>query len=595
MLGDFNIGDGEPAEQILPSDLLDIWRSCHPDEAGYTFDPERNPLAKAGSPARYDRILLRSNYWLSRTASVLDQPAAPSDHFPLIGELEFRAPAPKLPQKTFQLPTDLPHGGTLKKIVARQPAVSSTDAIGLLTGILLRQFDEMDPGAVFPVGSHPLGLALPTSAYDLLVVGPKVGFMAGLIKEIRATPGVKFIEETAGLLQIQVGGRPFTVRHASLVPATLGQFTLDVAPKPLAPLADFRVLQSALRRQAAIQTVALAVRQWAFSRELYASECGFPGGFVWTVLVAALCERHRGASAETLFYLFFAEYSEFAWTGTIRYPESEQAVRRAPNDAMAVFTLSYQNVAGHVSADALLVIARELRQQRDALALSAAWVDLFAPLHFPAAYRHYLLLTVTSGLLRESLSFVQKLRHRLPNALANFHRQSGCRTHPCSQLFQSEDDSLGVVLLFGLRPSGPETDFLSALQAFQGVVDQQANNSPTVSAILSTVNKQDLPSLIPLNLEHVDGRDTDKDDKKPAADKKLGNSEEVYNRIKWDPALDKDSCLIGYLDRFLGEQEMLFENWRRSPIDIIPWHRVLYYKIAGELVWDKRNRLNLLS
>lgn len=217
------------------------------------------------------------------------------------------------------------------------------------------------------------------------------------------------------------------------------------------------------------------------------------------------------------------------------------------------------------------------------------------PLHFPSAYRHYLVLTITSGLLRDSLSVVQKLRRRLPAALAAFQRRCGCRTHPCSQFFQSADDPLSVVLLFGLRLSGPEADFLAALQVFQGAIDQVAQSSPTVSALLSTVTRQELHSLVPLNLDLLG--DTRATEEKPAnsQDRKLGTSEDVFNRIKWDPALDKDRCLIGYLDRFKGEQEMLFENWRRSPIDIIPWHRVLYYKIGGELVWDKRTRVSLLS
>jgi len=76
---------------------------------------------------------------------------------------------------------------------------------------------------------------------------------------------------------------------------------------------------------------------------------------------------------------------------------------------------------------------------------------------------------------------------------------------------------------------------------------------------------------------------------------KLRSSEVIYNRIKWDPCLDKETCLIGYLDRFKGEQEMLFENWRRNPLDIIPWHRVIYFKLGGQVVWDKRTRLDRLS
>lgn len=33
---------------------------------------------------------------------------------------------------------------------------------------------------------------------------------------------------------------------------------------------------------------------------------------------------------------------------------------------------------------------------------------------------------------------------------------------------------------------------------------------------------------------------------------RLRSSEEIYNRIKWDPTFDVTECLIGYEDRFAG-------------------------------------------
>jgi poly(A) polymerase len=48
---------------LSQSGFVDVWTLLHPNDAGYTFDPEHNPLAAlmslSGEAARFDRILLR--------------------------------------------------------------------------------------------------------------------------------------------------------------------------------------------------------------------------------------------------------------------------------------------------------------------------------------------------------------------------------------------------------------------------------------------------------------------------------------------------------------------------------------------------------
>ena len=132
--------------------------------------------------------------------------------------------------------------------------------------------------------------------------------------------------------------------------------------------------------------------------------------------------------------------------------------------------------------------------------------------------------------------------------------------------------------------------------------ETEAEPSPSSHSSTSTSTSTSTPSTTqattkpgkPKGKKGKGGKDKEKEEEE---DKKarLRTSEDIYNRIKWDPTLDRGSCLIGYLDRFLGVQEMIFDNWRKNPLDLIPWHRVVYFKINGDIVWDRRTRLDKLT
>ncbi|RYZ43342.1 MAG: endonuclease [Myxococcaceae bacterium] len=72
-------------------------------------------------------------------------------------------------------------------------------------------------------------------------------------------------------------------------------------------------------------------------------------------------------------------------------------------------------------------------------------------------------------------------------------------------------------------------------------------------------------------------------------------SREVYHRIRWDPRLDAREFVVGY-DAHRGPgalEEMPFEAF--VPDGEIPWHRVWYFKRGHQVVWDRKERLDLLS
>jgi len=76
----------------------------------------------------------------------------------------------------------------------------------------------------------------------------------------------------------------------------------------------------------------------------------------------------------------------------------------------------------------------------------------------------------------------------------------------------------------------------------------------------------------------------------------MRKTEEVYHRIKWDEKYNKDECVIGYEDRFVGIMDSPFDRFDKdlSSDTFVPWHRVQYFKVKGEIVWDRRTRVDLI-
>jgi len=81
-------------------------------------------------------------------------------------------------------------------------------------------------------------------------------------------------------------------------------------------------------------------------------------------------------------------------------------------------------------------------------------------------------------------------------------------------------------------------------------------------------------------------------------EKKKGRRvQEVFSRIKWDQQYDKNQCVVGYEDRFVGIMEGPFELWANRDLTeetFIPWHRVQYFKIGDKILWDKKKKIDLI-
>ncbi len=99
VLGDFNFGDTaveEPA--VIPYDYTDLWNRLRPGDRGYTWNMERNVLARKHAyprelSRRLDRILFHAGSWVPFDVTLYGtnlfragrRLLYPSDHFGLIG------------------------------------------------------------------------------------------------------------------------------------------------------------------------------------------------------------------------------------------------------------------------------------------------------------------------------------------------------------------------------------------------------------------------------------------------------------------------------------------------------------------------------
>ena len=74
---------------------------------------------------------------------------------------------------------------------------------------------------------------------------------------------------------------------------------------------------------------------------------------------------------------------------------------------------------------------------------------------------------------------------------------------------------------------------------------------------------------------------------------------DVIKRLQWDPDVDKEEFIVGYMDRLVGLQERPFTafTWEDlAAVDqfalAIPQHRIQYFKYKNVKVWDKNERLD---
>ncbi|MEL6344112.1 MAG: poly(A) polymerase [Myxococcota bacterium] len=77
-----------------------------------------------------------------------------------------------------------------------------------------------------------------------------------------------------------------------------------------------------------------------------------------------------------------------------------------------------------------------------------------------------------------------------------------------------------------------------------------------------------------------------------ATKRPLKTSVELYNRMRWDPAIPAERVVIGYEDHQIGMREVPLMEF--TPGGRIPWSRVWYFRLDGIRLWDRKTRIDRL-
>jgi poly(A) polymerase len=71
----------------------------------------------------------------------------------------------------------------------------------------------------------------------------------------------------------------------------------------------------------------------------------------------------------------------------------------------------------------------------------------------------------------------------------------------------------------------------------------------------------------------------------------MRTSEEIYQRVRWDPRFDPSRFVLGIRERGLAEPKRI-PLPAFVPGGVIPWHRIQFVEADGELVWDRATRID---
>jgi hypothetical protein len=352
VVGDFNFGDMEDGEELALSHTAwawkDAWRVVRPRDAGFTFDPEVNALARVTNPTsrrrRLDRVLVAEDgAWRPTSAATFGHESwqhvdekhkreltlLASDHFGVVVTLEF-----VLPRSSSALRVEEDEKGvtaTAAAVSAEVPAqppreshaleraLMGQDVLGFVRGAglapppaaelaarheaTLRVLTDALSGVllcgpegfrVFVVGSAQIGTAAVGSDLDLVVVGNLESslFFPSADRVLRTLPGVLDVRLVADalvpVLRATVAGVEVDVQYCCMTQRVTRRFD----PETLSELELARLApSSALALSAVLHGLALQ-RAVAANRPMFAALCG----------VVKAWARRRGVYSSRLGY-----------------------------------------------------------------------------------------------------------------------------------------------------------------------------------------------------------------------------------------------------------------------------------------------------
>ena len=332
-------------------------------------------------------------------------------------------------------------------------------------------------GKIFTYGSYRLGVYGPGSDIDTLLVAPKdvsrddfFETLPSVLKK-HSPPGA--IEEMTPVPEAFVPIIKLEYMSVSIdlifsnVQASSVPLNMDLKDKNMLRGLDDRSLRSLngtrvtdeilelVPQQKVFRTALRAVKLWSKQRAIYANIMGFPGGVVWAMLVARVCQLYPQACASVIVGKFFRIIGSWAWPQPVLLKQIEEGPLQVkiwnpalyPSDKyhlMPIITPAYPSMCAthNVTMSTRTIVTTELRKGGDTcdkiFTGQLAWKDLFiGHTFFTRDYKEYLSI-VSSSRTKEAQQLwsglvESKVRHLVGNL---DHNELISLAHPFNKGFE---------------------------------------------------------------------------------------------------------------------------------------------------------------
>ncbi|TRX88518.1 hypothetical protein FHL15_010557 [Xylaria flabelliformis] len=294
-------------------------------------------------------------------------------------------------------------------------------------------------GEVFTYGSYCLGVYGPGSDIDTLVTAPRYvtrddyfKYFPDLLTEM-APPGaitnLTAVEDAfVPIIKFEYWGISIDLIFSRI--ATLTQFPphkqLELTSnehlrglddRELRSLNGTRVTKEILNlvpEQSTFRTALRAIKLWAQRRAIYANIIGFPGGVVWAMMVARVCQLYPKATSATIVGKFFLVMKGWPWPIPVQLKHMEDGPLNVrvwnpkiyKSDSfhlMPVITPAYPQMCAtfNITKSTKTIIQRELERGVELtdkiLGSERPWKDLFVKhTFFTQDHKYYLAVIATS-------------------------------------------------------------------------------------------------------------------------------------------------------------------------------------------------------
>ncbi|KAI1504273.1 Poly(A) polymerase pla1 [Biscogniauxia marginata] len=294
-------------------------------------------------------------------------------------------------------------------------------------------------GEVFTYGSYCLGVYGPGSDIDTLVTAPRYvtrddyfKHFPGLLEEMApkgAITSLTAVEDAfVPIIKFEYWGISIDLIFSRI--ATLTQFPphkqlkltnneylRGLDDRELRSLNGTRVTNEILNlvpEQSTFRLALRAIKLWAQRRAIYANIIGFPGGVVWAMLVARVCQLYPKAASATIVCKFFQIIKGWPWPMPVQLKHMDDGPLNVrvwnpkiyKSDSfhlMPVITPAYPQMCAtfNITHSTKAIIQRELERgakiTEKIRTSKLAWKDLFGKhTFFTTDHKYYLAVIATS-------------------------------------------------------------------------------------------------------------------------------------------------------------------------------------------------------